>query len=196
MKKFIPWSIATVVLISFPAQSFALSCMDPQGMVENYVTEPSYVIVTATAGEIKEHVKDEVLADDPNAMYPSGYTGQFLEISEAHKGTSPDSQWVYFERNSTWNYLCVGGPAKAGTENLYIISTGDGLFEIPKVAGVYEANSPIAKDILKALAGSDEEPSVYEVSDADWTQRLKDELKDMAFIIRVKLSEWKFWMAQ
>lgn len=196
MKKNISFVALSLLVLSIPSQSYALSCMDPEGMVENYVTDPSYTIVTATTRETKEYIKEAAIADDPNAQYNSGYTGQFIEVKEAHKGVSPDSQWVYFHRDGTWNYLCVAQPPKAGTESLYIITTGNGLFDVARVAGVYEADSQIAKDVLKALEGGEEEPSVYEVSDADWVQRLTDELKDMAFIVRVKLEEWKFWVAK
>jgi hypothetical protein len=196
MKKFISTFVLMVVIAGFPSESFALSCMDPAGMIENYVTEPSYVIVTATAGEMKEYVKEKAIANNPNASFNSGYTGQFLDITKAHKGTATDSQWVYFERNGTWNYLCVGEPPKPGTKSLYILNPGDGLFTLQSVAGVYEADSAIAKDIIKALSSSEEEPAVYEVSKADWMERLRDELKNMAFLIEVKLSEWKFWLAQ
>lgn len=190
--------VLLMIFLVAPHTSQALSCMDPEGMIGNYVSEPTYTIVTATPTLNKEHVKEKAVAGDPNGQYDSGYTAQLLTITKAHKGTAPDTQWVYFERNSTWNYLCVSGPAPLNKEQLYIIQQGSGLFDMPMVAGVYEADSKIAKDILKALADSEEdwgEPSVYETNKAYWLEQLKGQLKDMAFMIEVKLAEWKYWLA-
>ena len=110
-------------------------------------------------------------------------------------GTSPDSQWVYFHRDGTWNYLCAGEPAKIGTENIYVLSVPSNVFELTTVAAVYPVDSDMAKDLIKEIADTKElvEPQVYEVSKADWATRLHDELKDMGFLIKLKLSEWNFW---
>jgi hypothetical protein len=189
--------LAFIALLVAPTSSYALSCMDPEGMIKNYVEDSSYVIVTAKPTQNKEHVKEAAKKDDPNMSYDSGYTAQLLEISKAHKGSSPDTQWVYFERNGTWNYLCAGEPAKIGTENIYIIQQKSTMFDVSGVAGVYPVDSDIAKKLLKELASVDDEnmevPSVYETDKTYWLTQLHDELKDMAFLIKVKLAEWNFW---
>lgn len=189
--------LAFVALLVAPTSSYALSCMDPDGMIKNYVEDPGYIIVTAKPTQNKEHVKEAAKKDDPNMSYDSGYTAQLLEVSKAHKGSSPDSQWVYFERNGTWNYLCAGEPAKVGTENVYIIHQKTGFFDVTGVAGVYPVDSDIAKKLLKELEEVDDEnmevPSVYETDKTYWLTQLHDELKEMAFLIKVKLAEWNFW---
>lgn len=193
--KYISVLAAFIVFISFPGASHALSCIDPEGMVKHYAEEPDYIVVTAKPTEQVEHVKEKATME---GTYDSGYTAQFLDISKAHKGTIPEEQWVYFHRDWTWNYLCAGEPPKIGSENLYIINVSSNLFEPPTVVGVHPINSDIAKDTLEAIEDAEEivEPGTYEVSKADWVQRLHDELKDMAFLVRVKLAEWKFWSAK
>ena len=190
------FGLVAVALI--PGQSQALSCLDPAGMREYYVSEPNYVVVTATAGDTKEFVKEKAAAGDPNMQHDSGYSAQFVEVSEVHKGGVADSQWVYFEKDGTWGYLCSGGPAEKGTEMLYIINQSDGMFALPQVVNLYEADSPLAKDILTALEAEEDsgEPYLDTVSKDDWVNRLKNELKEMAFIIEIKLTEWKFWLAK
>ncbi len=198
MKKlFIVPVVAFVVLLVAPNSSYALSCIDPDGMIKNYVEDSSYIIVTARPTQNKEYVKEAAKKDDPNMSFDSGYTAQLLEVSKSHKGASPNSQWVYFERDGTWNYLCVGEPAKVGTENIYIIHQQSNIFDVTGVAGVYPVDSDIAKKLLKELAAvsteNTEKPSVYEADKTYWLTQLQDELKDMAFFIKVKLAEWKFW---
>ena len=193
--KYISVLAAFIIFISFPGASHALSCIDAEGMVKHYASEPDYIVVTAKPTEQVEHVKEKATEE---GMYDSGYTAQFLEISEAHKGMIPEKQWVYFQRDWTWNYLCAGEPPKVGSENLYIINVSSNLFELPTVVGVHAIDSDIAEDTLEAIADAEElvEPATYEVSKADWVQRLHDELKDMAFLVKVKLVEFKFWSAK
>lgn len=198
MKKLI--ILPTLALLAFagaPQQSFALSCVDPEGMIEYIVSDPNSIVVTATVTEQAERVKEKAVKDDVNQMYDSGYTGQFLEISEAHMGTVPDKQWVYFHRDATWNYLCAGEPPKVGTESIYVLNFPASAFELQTVTAVYPVDSKLGKDLLEAIEDADNEvePTVYEVPKADWVTRLHDELKDMAFIIKVKLAEWNFWKA-
>ena len=196
MKKLV--ILPTLALLAFagaPQQSFALSCIDPEGMIEYIVSNPDSIVVTAKAVEQKEHVKEAAKKDDPNAMYDSGYSAQFLEISEAHMGNVPDKQWVYFTRNGTWDYLCAGAPPKVGTESIYVLNFPASPFELQTVTAVYEADSKMGQELLEAIVDEDSEaePSIYEVPKADWVTRLHDELKDMAFIIKVKISEWTFF---
>ncbi len=173
--------------------SYALSCMDPESMVEQYVKD-GYTIVTAKPTENKEHVREKADKQDPNAMYDSGYTAQYLEIKTSHNGTSPDKRWAYFERNGTWNYLCAGEPPKLGTENIYVLREPQTSFDVVGVAGVYPVNSDIAKAILAELKAADMEAGeVYKTDKTYWVTQLHDQLKDMAFMMKVKLAEWTFW---
>ena len=196
MKKIIILPVlAFIAFASAPTPSHALSCIDPEGMVKYIVSDPNSIVVTATPVTQAERVKEKADKNDPNGMYDSGYTGQFLEISEAHMGTVPDKQWVYFHRDATWNYLCAGEPPKVNTENLYVIQVPNSVFELQTVTAVYPVDSEIGKDLLEAIddATLEVEPAIYEVPKSDWLTRLHDELKDMAFIIKVKLAEWNAW---
>ncbi|MEN9920952.1 MAG: hypothetical protein RL538_845 [Candidatus Parcubacteria bacterium] len=184
-------SMAAVVLVSVPTPSYALSCVDPEGMIDFIVSNPDSIVVTATPTEQKEHVQEKAKKDDPNGMYDSGYTGQFIEIEKAHMGTVPDSQWVYFRRDATWNYLCAGEPPKVGSEMIYVLQFPTNSFELQTVTAVYPVGSELADDLLAAIEDADSQ--VEPVTKADWVTRLHDELKEMAFIIKVKLSEWTFW---
>jgi hypothetical protein len=200
MKKvFILPVFALALLFAAPSSSYALSCMDPEGSTKYFIEDAGTVIVTATPKQNKEHVKEKATKDDPNMMYDSGFTAQLIEVSKAHKGNAPDSQWVYFQRDATWNYLCAGGPATIGEEQVYVISKGPSLFDVTGVVAVYPADSQIAKDIIKAAVKANdaaehpETPEVFETDKAYWLTQLHDELKDMAFLIKVKLAEWNFW---
>ena len=192
-------ALALIALFIAPTDSFALSCMESSGMFKNYTEESQYTVVTATPKENIEHVKEKAAKDDPNKMYDSGFTAQRIEVSVAHKGHAPDSQWVYFTRNATWNYLCVSGPAPIGEASVYVIHNEGGLFEMSNVAAVYPADSQLAKNLLKAVkkANTDSEnpetPEVFKADKTYWLQQLHDELKDMAFLLKVKLAEWNFW---
>ncbi len=196
MKKlFILPVFALALLLAAPSSSYALSCVDPEGMVKYIVSDPNSIVVTATPTEQAERVKEKATKDDPNQMYDSGYTGQFLEISKAHMGTVPDRQWVYFLRDGTWNYLCAGEPPKLNSENIYVIQVPNSVFEVDTVTAVYPVDSKIGKELLKAIdeANSEAEPMVYETDKTYWLTQLHDELKDMAFLIKMKLAEWNFW---
>jgi hypothetical protein len=197
MKKVIILPIlAVVALVAFPTSSYALSCIDPEGAVKYFSEQPDILVVTAVPQENKEHIKEKADKNDPNAAYDSGYTAQLLEVTEAHRGSVPDTLWAYFTRNGTWNYLCAGEPAKIGTENVYVLQQGDGMFEMTGVAAVYPADSELAKDLLKAVEDNNEDlgtPEVYKTDKAYWVTQLHDQLKEMAFIVKVKLAEWMFW---
>lgn len=184
-----------LAFMAAPSPSLALSCIDPVGMIDYIVADPNSVVVTAIPTKQAERVKDKAVEDDVNQMYDSGYSGQFIEISAAHLGTVPDKQWVYFHRDSTWNYLCAGEPPKLNTKNIYVIQVPNSVFELQTVTAVYPVDSELGQDLLEAIkaADSEVEPTIYEVPKSDWLIRLHDELKDMAFIIKVKLAEWNFW---
>jgi hypothetical protein len=190
--------LAILIISAIPTSSHALSCVDPEGMVDYIVKDPDSVVFTAKVLEQKEHVKDKAVKDDPNGMYDSGYTGQFVKVKKVHMGTVPNKEWVYFTRNGTWNYLCAGEPPKIGSEAIYVINPSSNSFEPQTVSVTYAVDSKIGKDLLKAIADAKlgVEPQMYEVSKADWITRIHDELKDMAFFIRIKLSEWTFWKSQ
>jgi hypothetical protein len=188
-------ALALMAFSTVPTESFALSCIDPEGMIEHIVSEPDYVVVTATPTEQVERVKEKATQE---GTYDCGYTGQLLNVSEAHMGASPESLWVYFHRDFTWNYLCAGEPPKIGTEHVYVINVSTNIFDPSTVVMTYEADSQMAEDLLEAIedADSEVEPSTYDVSVADWTQRLKDELKEMAFLVELKLAELKYWLTK
>lgn len=198
MKKiFFVTALAFISIAVLPHQSLALSCLDPEGMVNHYIENTDYQIVLATPTEQKEFVKTEADETDPNMMYPEGYTGQLLSVKESYRGSAPDQEWVYFERNGTWNYLCVGAPAKTGTEQVFVLHKDSGMFAVTKVVGVYEADSDIAKKLISGLGDTEpglmEETQVFETTPEFWMEELKRELIDMAFWVKLKLAEWNFW---
>jgi hypothetical protein len=190
-------AFALVALAVAPQQSFALSCIDAEGMIEFYVENAEYQVVRATPTEQKEFVKIEADESDPNMMFPEGYTGQLLSVEESYRGAVPDKTWAYFERNGTWNYLCVGAPAEIGSEQIYVLHKDSGMFAVTTVAGVYEVDSEIAKKLSSELEAVEdenmEESAVFETTPAFWMEQLKGELIEMAFWVKLKLAEWNFW---
>ena len=189
-------ALALVALVAFPGSSHALSCIDPDGAIKYYAEQPDVLIVTAVPKENKEHIRQKADKNDPNAAFDSGYTAQLLEVKESHRGSMPDKMWVYFTRDGTWNYLCTGEPAKFGSENVYVLQQGDGMFQMTSVAAVYPVDSEIAKDLLAAVEKNNEDlgtPEVYKTDKTYWMTQLHDQLKEMAFIVKVKLTEWNFW---
>lgn len=189
-------ALALVALTAFPGNSYALSCIDPEGAVKYFSEQDDLLIVTAVPKENKEHVKVHANKMDPNAAFNEGYTAQHLEVKESHRGSVPDKMWAYFERNGTWNYLCAGEPAKIGTTNVYVLDQADNGFDVTGVAAVYPADSELAKDLLEAVEDNNEDlgtPEVYKTDKAYWVTQLRDQLKDMAFMMKVKLAEWTFW---
>lgn len=206
MKQVTPFLLLVVGLltvVAIPSQAKALSCLDPEGSIEYFVSgeDTNFSIVTATPTENKEFIKKKAVGgDDPNSQFDSGYSAQFLKVSESHKGSVTDSMWVYFERNETWNYLCSGGPAELNTENVYVLAQPSSMFGVVSVAAVYSADSDSAKSLIKAANSVDEdlkvEVEVYEAGKEYWLEELFGQLKEMAFYVEIKLSEWKFWLAK
>src|SRR5690606_36241564 len=119
MKKIIVLPVmAMMAIAAIPDQSQALSCLDQESMVTHIVSDPDYIVVTAVPTANKEFVKEKATEAH---LHDSGYTGQFLKISEAHKGSVSEQQWVYFTKDSTWEYLCAGEPPALNTERIYVI---------------------------------------------------------------------------
>lgn len=172
-----------------PGETHALSCMSGEMMIEYYVNDDQYQIVTATPVAEEEYIK-EVATE--KWMQDSGYTGQMIEVTEAHKGYADSQQWVYYRTDATWGYLCAGEPPALNTEALYII---DSTNELPTVVNSYPVDSELAADILAALEASDDlgEPSINEVTAQNWRERIASDIRDLAFLIKVKFGEWKFW---
>ena len=190
--------LAVFLLPTTPAS--ALSCIDPEGMIGHIVENADYIVVTATPTEQKEYVQEAIDASDPNKSYPSGYSAQLLSVEAVHKGSVQDSLWAYFQRNGTWNYLCVGEPAPLDSEHVYVLNQNYDMFGVTSVVAVYDADSDMAKDLLKEIADAateeTPEPTTYEAGKEYWLQNLFDQLKEMAFMVEVKFSEWKFWLTQ
>jgi hypothetical protein len=73
------------------------------------------------------------------------------------------------------------------------------MFGLTSVVAVYEADSDMAEQLLNEIADATTEetpePTKYEAGKEYWLQNLFDQLKDMAFMIEVKLAEWEFWNA-
>lgn len=177
----------------FPFQSFALSCMPENMMIDSYVNDENYVIVKAVAGERVEHVSKPA---EEEYMFDEGYTGQRIAVSQSLKGYIEDDVWVYWNVNSTWQYMCAGAPPTEGTENLYILRKTNDPFSLTTVNAAYPVDSQLVADIETALTEAEIEGQVNEASPTQWSERLTAELKRMVFILRIKLAEWRFWNAQ
>lgn len=188
-------NITLLLLFAFviglaPVPAQALSCLDPRGMIENFATEPTYTIFTANPGKTVEHTKET--ASEP-FMQDSGYTGQYVEVSEVHKGMMDSKAWVYFQKDSTWGYLCTNQPPKTGEVSVYIINNDNSATSLPQVVNVFSLNDEIAMELLEKLANDNEEGYLNEQTPQTIKQRVADSLRELIFIARIKLAEWRFW---
>lgn len=190
MKQFATFFIFILLLTSVPNSTQALSCLDPASMLENYVSDPNYTIFTATPSDTVEHVQERAAEE---YMFDSGYTGQLLTVSAVHKGTMDSQGWVYYRKDSTWGYLCTNEPPAAGTESLYILSNDNGMFDLPQVVNVYPINSDLANNLLTALAESGAEGYRNDVTEQNLRERIASALREMVFVAKIKLAEWRFW---
>lgn len=190
--KYITTSLLVAVFgaLLLPLQTFALSCMPADMMLENYVEDENFVIVKATALELVEHVSQPAEED---YLHDEGFTGQRIAITESLKGYVEDDMWVYWRVDATWKYLCAGAPPAEGTENLYIIRNSNDSFGLTMVVDVYPADSELATQIKTALSEADVTGTVNETSSERWVEQLTYELKQMVFTLRIKLAEWRFW---
>jgi len=176
-----------------PSISHALSCVDPQSMLEYYVEDQSYVVFSGVASETVEHIKQSATDDDPNRQFNEGYTAQLVEVNEVYKGTVASDLWLYHQQNSTWGYVCSSGPVKMGEEMLFIISDQGGYFELPTVVNTYSMDSDIALQIEAALTVENNDPQLYELDPTSEKQSLSTQIREMIFLIRIKLAEWRSW---
>lgn len=183
-------------VVAAPAQTEALSCVDPASMMENYVDSSDYVIFTGVAGETIEHVKQAASTDgDPNRQFNEGYVGQHVTVTTAYKGQISGDLWVYHQQNSTWGYMCANGPADAGTETVYIIIPAQGAFGLVEVMNSYPADSDWGKDLIAALEAADDNGPAYInfTTGENWRQDLTNQIREMIYLIRIKLTEWRWW---
>lgn len=198
MKTIISAILALALML--PGVSHALSCMSPEMQMENFGENADFIIFTATAGETIEHVKEpaDTTGQDPNRVFNEGYTGQYVEVSELHKGQVSGGLWVYYNQNSTWGYMCAGAPAAAGTEMLYVITAPNGNFGMPFVNSAYAADSAVAQNIITQLAAAEDNGPAYVnfTTSENWRTDLANEILEMVFLIRIKLAEWRWWKAQ
>lgn len=196
--------LGTLVLAAFfviqPSPAAALSCMDPAMMSGMIAENGEYVVVTATPTALQEHIREATVANDPNRQYPEGYTAQLLSVATVHKGVAADTQWVYFSRNGTWNYLCAGTPPTLNKEYVYVLHESQDQFGFTTVVATHERDSESAKALLKSIADATTEdtpePTRVETNKAYWVDQLYTQLKEMAFIIEVKLREFRWWLAR
>ena len=178
--------------MAIPNASQALSCIDPASSLEQYLSSDS-VIFTATAGEVTEFISKS--ADESHSrMYDSGYTGQVVEVREVHKGNVNSSQWVYFLKDENWGYLCTNQPPEAGTENVYIVSSANANFDLPTVVQVFAVDSEYAEDLLANIKPG--QGYLNKQTAATWREQLGRNLRQMVFILRIKLHEWRYWASE
>jgi hypothetical protein len=180
--------------ISAPATSYALSCMDPASSIENHATNAQYTIVTATAGEVTEYVQNKATDEQP-FMNDGGYTGQYISVSESHKGGMDSQAYVYFQKNMSWGYMCTNQPPKAGVASIYVLAKDNSPFGLTRVVQVYSLDSLYANDLLAALELDGATGEVFERTAASWQAGLAATLREMVFFIRLKLNEWRMWKA-
>lgn len=128
--------MALLFSLSIPLTTVhALSCLNPTEMIDQYVTDERFAIARVVAGEL------ETEGDEHD---------QVVTVEENLKGTFDTS--VSFTYDETWQYLCAGGPAEAGTEVIYVTSEG-------RVAQVINLDTPLYDSLMTALGDTPQTPS-------------------------------------
>ena len=94
--------------------------------------------------------------------------------------------------------MCASGPAEAGETRVYVINPPQGQFSVPQVVNSFPADSELATDLLNAIEANDAQGPAYInfVTSENWKERLRNDLMEMIFYIRLKLGEWRWWNAQ
>ena len=189
--------LAVCVSVVVPQSASALSCLDPASSIEYYISEEQNTIFTAVAGETVEHITQKASAEgDPNRQYNAGYVGQYVSVSDVHKGTIQSEKWVYFSVDGTWGYMCTSQPPSVGTTNLYVVRSDNGNFDLPTVVQVFVVDSDYAKLLLAELEQAEMAGFLQEKTAENWKQELGRTLREMVTILRIRLAEWRFWVGQ
>lgn len=105
----------------------ALSCLNPNEMIADYVSDERYNIARITAGELQTTGNEHQ---------------QTITVEENIKGIT--NTQVSFTYDDTWQYLCAGAPAEVDTQAVYI--TSDGI-----VSQVITIDSPLYESLMGAL---------------------------------------------
>ncbi len=184
-----------LVGVTVPATSYALSCLDPASSMVNYVTNTDYTIITAKAGEATGYVRNKATDKQP-FKNDDGYTGQYISVSKSHKGVMDSQAFVYFQKNGTWGYMCTNHPPAAGVESIYVLTKGNSPFNLTRVVQVYAIDSQYAANLLAALEVDTATGEVSVRTSDSWKEGLAANLREMLFLIRLKLNEWRFWKTQ
>lgn len=120
--------LAAVALVATPlSKTHALSCLNPEEMVEDFATEDRFAITHITAGELTTGTE---------------FHTQSVTVVESYKGSIDET--VSFAYDDTWQYLCAGNPTQTGDDAIYI--TVDG-----QVSQVVQLDSPLEEALLEAL---------------------------------------------
>lgn len=190
-----------LISVAAPQSATALSCLDAASSVELFANNADYIVVTATAGETTEH--DQTIDEnDEDSLFgqmnvqANGYTGQYIAVSESHQNGMDSQAKVYYQKDSTWGYLCTSNPPAAGTDNVYVLARDNAPFGLTTVVQVYAADTEFATQLLAELEANEATGEVYERTANSWRESLYNDLKQMAFYIKLKLSEWQFWANQ
>jgi hypothetical protein len=113
----------------------ALSCLNPSEMIDEYVSDERFAIARVEVGEL------ETTGDEHD---------QAVSVQENLKGMTGIP--VSFTYDETWQYLCAGQPAAAGTEAIYVTSEG-------RVTQVIDLDTPLYDSLMTALADAPETPT-------------------------------------
>jgi hypothetical protein len=129
--------LALVTLPTLPHQAAALSCLNPAEMIEQYATGDTYTVALVQAGAV------ETVGDTHD---------QVITTKTLYKGALATTDTVAFSFNETWDYLCVGGPAKDGAQALYVLQD-------KQVVQVFTINSEFGQNLLAAITTPEVQPT-------------------------------------
>ena len=139
------------MVVALPRPAAALSCMNPAELLKQYATQDDYTVALITAGAI------ETVGDQHD---------QIVTIDTMYKGMLNTTDTVSFTFDQTWNYLCAGEPASAGTPALYVLSD-------KQVIQVFATDSELATNLLTLIETPAVQPTEITVEEADRQNLMK-----------------------
>ncbi len=169
--------LVAVLLVSFPTESQALSCLSVEEYLKTTVGNEEIVIFTASTKATME--KD-------------GYTAEAVTVTKSHQGYVESDVMVYHQKDETWGYLCNNGPKGNNTTGLYVTERDAlGMYQVTQRLDIKDS---VAVDFLKQLEANNEvSGEVVTLTKEDRIARIYGSINDLFATLGRLLGELAYW---